>query len=118
VRDVSTPDEQGACPICGASTKFNRRYPHQLCLSCSTRTTDIDGRPVRVHNVTIHQTGTLAHYSDGSRAPLETAGGKLESMIYVVYVDGVRCLAQAAWAGGIQIQPEHAPVPHSRTRTV
>lgn len=60
---------------------------------------------MQVYNTALLGTGAAGYYTDASNAQLENVGS-VGWPVLVVYVDGIRCLAQEARFGGIVIQPE------------
>lgn len=94
-----TVPETSTCQICGSEISYSARYPEHLCRNCTQRATDVAGRPVSLFNVDLSG-GIKALNTDGTPAELETdPHGWL-----IVYVDGLRCLANEARFGGIVVK--------------
>ncbi|MEV4706712.1 hypothetical protein [Actinoplanes sp. NPDC049316] len=86
------------CPICRTEVRTNPRYPDHLCQDCATRAIAADGRPLKFFN-TSATGGFEAIYADDN-TPAEAV-----TRDHVVFVDGVRCVANEARFGGIVIRP-------------
>ncbi len=80
------------CPICKNNVRPNERYQNYLCIDCTAKLTDKEGRKVSFANEGFFG-GCIGSYEDGA--------------IYVshsCYVDGIECEANEAKFGGIVIQ--------------
>jgi hypothetical protein len=89
--------EKQFCPICQKEVGANERYPKYICGECSSKTTDIEGRPVDFFNSTLIGTGCQGKYKDST------------SEIYNsnhCYINGILCIAEEARFGGIVIQKQ------------
>jgi DNA-directed RNA polymerase subunit RPC12/RpoP len=89
--------EKQFCPICQKEVGVNERYPKYICTDCSSKTTDIEGRPVDYFNTTLLGAGCQGKYKDTT------------SEIYSsnhCYVNGILCIAEEARFGGIVIQKQ------------
>jgi hypothetical protein len=89
------------CPICGAEQPALPRYPDYLCRDCVSRASTQDGRLLVLVN-TSPAGGFAARYADDQQLCEEV------TVTHVVYVDGVRCLADEGRLGGIVVQPRPA----------
>ena len=87
------------CPVCGAEQPELPRYPGYLCRVCVGRAADAEGRRLSLVNTSLTG-GFAARYADNGELAEE------ESVTRIVYVDGIRCRADAARYGGIVVQPE------------
>ncbi|MGA5304205.1 hypothetical protein ACPCHT_30105 [Nucisporomicrobium flavum] len=86
------------CPICGTEVRPNPRYPDHLCQDCAARAVDADGRPLKLFNVSA--TGGFAAIYADDETPAEAV-----TRDHIVFVDGVRCVADEARFGGTVIRP-------------
>ena len=77
------------CPLCETPGPPDPRYPHCICVECSRRATDEDGRGLRFTNESVSG-GFIAIYRD--------TGETRDS--HICYVDGRRCWADEAHMGG------------------
>jgi len=68
------------------------RYPRYICVECSRRATDKNGRPLRFTNLSLSG-GFEAHYR-GSNEPYDS---------HICYVDGRTCWADEAHMDGIVV---------------
>jgi hypothetical protein len=90
------PDQR--CPICHAQIPTDPRYPDRLCDACADRAVDIDGRALNFFNVSL--SGGFAVYFADDKTPADVV-----TRDHIVFVDGVRCLADEAYFGGIVLRP-------------
>lgn len=88
------------CPICQTEVRVNPRYPDRLCNECSRRAVDGSGRPLKFHNTSPMGGGFQAIYADDNTP----AAAVTED--HIVFVDGVQCVANEAYFGGIVIRPK------------
>lgn len=82
------------CPICSAPVQYSERYPKYVCVDCSLRAADEDGRSLSFANLSLSG-GFAAIYADTRE----------ERDSHECYIDGIRCHADEAKFGGIVIQP-------------
>jgi hypothetical protein len=82
------------CPLCGTEVYPSKRYPRHLCLACSKKAVDENGRPLLFHNESISG-GFIAKYAD--------TGEPRDS--HICYIDGHKCWADEEYMGSIVIQP-------------
>ena len=85
------------CPVCGREQVALARYPGYLCRECASRAATADGRPVTLTN-TSDAGGFAVRYADSGELAAE------ETVTHVVYVDGLRCLADEGRVGGVVVQ--------------
>jgi hypothetical protein len=85
------------CPICHTEVRAYTRYPEYLCKDCARRAVDVGGRPLEIYNTSLFG-GFEASYAD-DHTPAEAV-----TRDHIVFVDGVRCLADEARFGGIVIR--------------
>jgi hypothetical protein len=81
------------CPICGQAVVPTPRYPRYVCATCQRKAAASDGRPLRFFNLTLTG-GFGAEYADN--------GDPYAS--HECYIDGVKCVADEAYLGGIVVQ--------------
>ena len=100
--NIESVTEKRFCPICNAELNSPEyafvRYPNHVCWSCSKRTTDKNGRPLKFYNPYMSGHGCAAKYTDNH----EDYGSK------TCYIDGIECFAMEARYGGIVIQTKTA----------
>jgi hypothetical protein len=80
------------CPICGKAGERSPRYPRYICVECSHRAVDENGRALKFSNVAVSG-GFIAWYVDN---------GEVRDS-HICYVDGVKCYADEAHMGGIVV---------------
>jgi hypothetical protein len=104
--DMKDPDQEGKCPICGGKVVFQERYPNALCANCMASAVDKDERHLNFYNT--HISGGLAgEYIDTEEPYFEDH----------CFVNGIRCLVEERYLGGIVMQPhteENNSVPENR----
>ena len=96
---ASAPREHPS-PICSKPVSpSNPRYPQQVCRDCRERPCSRDGRPVHFTNVSpgdaLPGMRLRAFYPDTAE-PYATA---------LCTIDGVECVADEAYMGGVVVQP-------------
>ena len=101
------PQKRQTCGICHLYVKPNERYPNYLCAKCISLATDKAGKPIEFYNITHDGKGCQGKY-------IET--GKLYRTT-ICFIKGIKCLAEAAYFGGIVIRPskEKQDKPKSQT---
>ena len=91
---MKDPDRKGKCPICSKSVVYQDRYPNALCGTCMASAVDKDGRHLNFYNT--HVSGGLAgEYIDTEEPYFEDH----------CFVNGIRCLVEERYLGGIIMQP-------------
>ncbi len=83
------------CPICKSKVEYSSRYPGYLCQSCVDRITDKKGNALSFGNTEIFGYGCSGIYQETQKTYNSN----------ICYVDGFKCKADAAYFGGIVIQP-------------
>jgi hypothetical protein len=89
--------EMQFCPVCQKEVGVNERYPKYICKECSSKTTDIEGRPVVFFNENSDGSGCKGEYKDSNSESYKSNQ---------CYVNGVLCIAEEARYGGIVIQKQ------------
>ncbi|EOZ96159.1 ADP-ribosylation/Crystallin J1 [Indibacter alkaliphilus LW1] len=82
------------CPICKNEVSFSSRYPRYVCLDCTPRATDKEGRKVDFFNTSFTGHGCAGEYCD-TQEPYDSN---------ICYIDGVPCYAEEAHFGGIVVR--------------
>jgi hypothetical protein len=82
------------CPICTAPVPHWERYPRAVCGACCDKACDDRGRKLNFDNVSV---------SGGFGAIV--ADTKEEYVSHICYIEGVKCWADEARFGGIEIEP-------------
>jgi hypothetical protein len=90
--------ELQSCPVCGVEQPLVPHYPDYLCRTCVARAATADGRLLAFYNTSVTG-GFVAKYADTDDLAAE------ETVTHEVYVDGLRCRADAGRFGGIVLQP-------------
>lgn len=99
---MPVPDGTHLCPICGTPTAHTDRYPMSVCVDCSTRAGDRQGRRIVGHNEGMSG-GLIVFYAESARGPQsELAGEVMESGR--CWIDGIECTIGEARFGGVVIQ--------------
>lgn len=93
------------CPLCATTPVIHQeRYPRAICLACSDKACDRQGRRLRFFNL-----------SGGGGFGAQVAHTGEEHSSHVCYIEEVTCWADEARFGGIVIQPHDGnpfkPVP-------
>jgi hypothetical protein len=93
------------CPVCGMEQPLVPAYPGYLCRDCVSRAATADGRALAFYNTSLAG-GFVAKYADTDELAVQ------ETVTHVVFVDGIRCWADAGRFGGIVLQtapedPDH-----------
>ncbi len=98
----STAHATHPCPICGAPTVHEDRYPASVCADCQQRASDPDGRRIVGYNEGLAG-GLIVFYAESPSGPqTEIAGKVLETGR--CWIDGIECSISEARFGGVVVQ--------------
>jgi len=86
-------DIEHNCPICNKQLKEVQRYPNYVCIDCSDKATDINGRKLQFYNL---------GFGGGFEASFVDNNEIYNS--HFCYIDNIKCFADEARFGGIVIE--------------
>lgn len=81
------------CPICEKVVENNQRHPNYICVDCTAKVTDKNGRYLKFANVDMAG-GYQAWYVDT----------QVSYDSHICYIEGVKCYADEHRFGGIVIE--------------